>query len=86
MMLNPAVAYSLWLSVSTIALTQTAAVAQPSFNQLSTSQDFSPKLNLPTASQQTLFAARPGIPGRRVGAGSRLYDPHPAFSKHLIEA
>lgn len=72
--------YSLLLALSTIALAQTNAIAQPFLSQKFKSAHANlifPNLiylhnrsNLPT--QENLFG-KPGMPKRRVGGGTRLY-------------
>lgn len=56
-------AYSLLLTATTIALAQTPAMARPQ----------PPVHDHALLSEVTLLAGKPGVPGRRVGGGSRLY-------------
>uniref|UniRef100_A0A832H4H9 Secreted protein n=1 Tax=Oscillatoriales cyanobacterium SpSt-402 TaxID=2282168 RepID=A0A832H4H9_9CYAN len=65
--------YSLVLSATAIALTQSVGIAQTSFSQLHSSQHSNSTHNHSSLTAQMILTARPGLPGRRVGGGSRLY-------------
>lgn len=70
---NPSVAYSLLLSIATIAFTQASAIAQPPLSQPPATRSFNPAHEQRTLSPVTILAGKPGLPRRRVGGGSRLY-------------
>ncbi|MBF2028736.1 MAG: hypothetical protein IGS48_18565 [Oscillatoriales cyanobacterium C42_A2020_001] len=73
MIFNTGVAYSLLLSVTTIALTQASTIAHPSWSQLRPLQHSHSTRSQPTLIPQPILAGKPGLPRRRVGGGSRLY-------------